>query len=270
MVTCNRLLAVTVHAMRRRRLHPRPCLGTQCYSRRSLPLLRYLWLFVVLCFPLNAFSASAARMLDELVTPEGVTLELVVGNMVVNGKSVAVATLESTTSVESIIQFYRERWTAQERWALPGNGDKPAFIESSVPGWKLISRLVNGYNVVVQLSSQDENSAKGLVSIARLENRVTAVEHGVFGNLDMLSSNVSTDGVDVSSMRVYGSNSSASRTRDRYRALLLRKGWHLVADTSVADGLVTQLGRDNARLELTFIDSEDFASLVVVHEVTSD
>ncbi len=242
---------------------------------RSCNILCF-WIVAGLCFSGNvaaasaASAASAARMLSEMAVPEGATLAMVSDNTVVNGRAMAVATLDTSAPSQSVIEFYRNHWSVKEQWALPGREDMPAFIETRVPGWMMISRLVGGYHVVVQLSTERGENTSGLVSIAPLERGASTVDHGVFSNLDLLSSNLSRDGVDTSSMRVYGSDTSAHLTRDRYRDLLLRQGWQLLADMPVDSGLITQLGLDNKRLELTFMADQDFASVVVVHEITSN
>lgn len=240
-----------------------------CLSLCSRQVL-CLWVVLAMCLWDTAVAASPGSMLNDMGVPEGTTLQMVSDNTIVNGRPVGVATLETAASVESVLGFYRARWATQGRWAVPGREDVPAFIESQVPGWRMISRLVDDHHVVVQLSTQQGDRTTGLVSIAPLQRGASPVDHGVFSSLDLLSSNLSVDGVDTSSMRVYGSNTSSQRTRDRYRDKLLRLGWQLLADTTVDGGLVTQLGRNNVRLELTFMDSPEFASVVVVHEVTSE
>jgi len=71
-------------------------------------------------------------------------------------------------------------------------------------------------------------------------------------------------------MRVYASPASVNRTRELYLQRLGSNGWHVLADHEVQGVWVTHLSRSTSRLELTFLDSREYASMVVAHRVDSE
>ena len=91
----------------------------------------------------------------------------------------------------------------------------------------------------------------------------------LFSSLALLSSNISHDGADRSVMRVFASSSTVSATHTRYKDKLVAQGWRLLMDAIVDDARIMIVTRDASRLELSFLSSPEYASVLVAHEVQS-
>jgi len=210
-----------------------------------------------------AIANTPAAMLERLAIPEAAIVQWVTTVSVHNGAPMAIATLQSPKSADSILAFYRHIWMVEENSAIPG------YVESSLTDWQLISRLHDGFNIVIQLNTEQQNGASGLISVMRVDKSTIREDHGEFSDLTLLSSHHSVDGADKSDMRVYASSASVSQTHERYRRRLVRKGWQLVSDSEVAGSHVMVLARDQARLEISIVDSPDYGAVLVAHRVSS-
>ena len=217
-------------------------------------------------FPAVVMAATPGSVLNRLAVPDNTTLAIVTTDALHNGAPIAMATLTSSESVDSVLAFYQTLWS-------DGDESLPGYIESAFENQQLISRLRDGVNIVIQLENTGSEGAFGYVSVMALNAPPVSEDHGPFSDMQTLSSNRSVDGVDTSWMRVYASASSVSQTHDNYLQRLKADGWHVLSDNEVQGEVqgawMTQLGRDTSRLEVSFLDSREFASVVVVHEVIS-
>ncbi|MFK8084142.1 MAG: hypothetical protein AB8B97_27980 [Granulosicoccus sp.] len=220
-------------------------------------------LCLVCCWPAMLMADNPVAVLDRLPTPAGATVQMVTSDSVHNGMPIAIATFNSAQANDSVISFYRDQWNNNDSDKPPG------FVESALPDWQLISRVNQGFNIVVQLHSQAQDGAAGFISVMSINATATAEEHDEFADLKPLSSHRSVDGVDTSLMRVYASPSSVSLTHQRYRKRLVNRGWQIVSDSDIESHRVTVLARDQSRLELSIVASRDYGSVVVAHQVTS-
>ena len=215
----------------------------------------------------------------------------------------AIAALQSSDDSRSVAAFFKQLWRVGYDSSTPG------FIENTIPGWKLISRLQGDFHIVVQLhlvqsfsesggltqrrshgqsrgknlgqnGSEDRrmngnlgadqtSGARGFISVTRVSHASVPANVGPFSNLQRLSSNKTKDGADSSQLNVYASPTSLQRTHELYIPKLQQGGWQVLADTRVEQGWVTVLARNQSRLELSFLDSSQFASVVVAHEILS-
>ncbi|MFK7860457.1 MAG: hypothetical protein AB8B64_16680 [Granulosicoccus sp.] len=223
----------------------------------------YLRVCLLTCLPYGALASTPAAVLDRLATPEGASVQMVTSGSVHNGTPIAIATFDSTDSIDSILDFYRHYWAASEAHAQVG------FVESELPDWLLISQVRDGYNVVVQLNTQELQGASGFISVMAVNARELVEEHGEFSELKTLSSHRSVDGVDTSLMRVYASSLSVAQTHLRYRQKLIRAGWQMLSDDDIDGARVMVLSRKQSRLELSIVESRHYGSVLVAHEVIS-
>ena len=232
-----------------------------CLTRNRRTALAFLYCVLVV-LPTALMAETPGSMLNKLAVPDNATLEIVTTDALHNGAPIAMATLTSPDSVDSVLAFYRNLWN-------DGDEEIPGHIESAYDNQQLISRLRDGMNIVIQLQKNSDEPASGFVSVLALNAPRVTEDHGAFSDLELLSSNRSVDGADTSWIRVYASSSSGSRTHEIYRQRLLADGWHVLADNELEGAWVTQLGRDNTRLEVSFLDSREYASVVVAHQVVS-
>lgn len=209
------------------------------------------------------WSESPAQLIERIEIPPEATLQIVSTDSVYNSVQSAMATISSASSVDSVLNFYRSAW------GVDAPEDMPAFIESQIPGWSLISKLEGRNNIVVQINSSGPGTSAGFISVMAIDQQLPAEPHGVFSDLIPVTSNHSVDGVDVSLMRVYGSNASVFVTHGSLRQRLVKEGWKVMIDSEVEGSRVLILSQGSSRLEVSFVDSSRFASAVVVHRLTS-
>ena len=215
------------------------------------------------CLASNGWAANASDMLKQLPLPRDATLTNVSDHSVHNGIAMTIAAFSATLSVEEVLSFYRQEWSETDKDTLAG------FTESSTPGWLLISRLQEKHQVVIQLSTEPMPGASGFVSIMPLDEPLQGQDLGLFSSLVLLSSNISHDGADRSVMRVFASSSTVPVTHTRYRDKLVAQGWRLLMDAIVDDARIMIVTREASRLELSFLSSSEYASVLVAHEVQS-
>lgn len=236
----------------------------QCYSARILYRMFKVSVTIAISLAYSpVWSESPAQLIERIQIPPEATMQIVSTNSVYNSVQSAMATISSTSSVDSVLDFYRSSW------GVDAPEDIPAFIESQIPGWSLISKLEGRNNIVVQLNSSEPGTSVGFISVMAIDQQLPVEPHGVFSDLIPVTSNHSVDGVDVSLMRVYGSNASVFVTHGSLRQRLVEKGWNVMIDTDVEGSRVLILSQGSTRLEVSFVDSSRFASAVVVHRLTS-
>lgn len=233
---------------------------------KMLNLLSCLFIWLL---PMQTVKAiTEAEVLANLKLPDGVSLEQVTSKALYNGKTMAIAALYSAKPSATVAHSFKQQWTEPTRKHTPGH------IESNIPGWLLISRVVDDFNIVVQLHNVEKGKkplafASGYVSVSRIKQSSEAVQHGVFSNLQPLLTNQTQDGVDTSTINVYASPTSLHRTHELTIPQLSHAGWQVLADKQLSEGWVTMLSKNTSRLELSFIDSSEFGSVLVAHKVTS-
>ena len=213
-----------------------------------------------------AQAQTPAAMLESLPVPQGTELQTISDHSLIDGLPTAMATLTSSASVDAVIAFYSHAWLPNEAEGDPGS------VQSSVPGWRMISRMEAGYNIVVQLH-EGQSPASGFVSVLELKQRarrVGAENSSLFSNLQNLSNYQSVDGKDTSTVSVYASPVSVSETHALHRDKLRSRGWQIMADNKAKSAYVMVVSRDQARMEISVVESSDYGSVVVVNEVRSE
>ena len=232
-------------------------------------------LVLTACLSFSVWADTPDSVLNTLQVPTGADVQIVTSHSLHNGMPMAIAQLRSTESADSVFGFYRQLWTdPQGDGKGDGKGDggsdgSPGFVESVLPEWQMISRVHNGYNIVIQLMVESGQSASGFISVMAIDAPLAARDHGEFSDLQLLSKHQSVDGADTSLMRVYASSSSVSQTHRIYLEKLMSKGWQLLSDNELDGSYVMVLSRGQSRLEVSIVPSRDYGSLVVVHKVTS-
>ncbi|MFK7996039.1 MAG: hypothetical protein AB8B87_18015 [Granulosicoccus sp.] len=211
-----------------------------------------------------AFADTPSDVLERLAVPKGLLVQTVTSDSVHNGRPLAVATLQATQTVDSVIAFYRRYWASHD------GDEQPGFVESQLSDWQLISRFHNGINIVIQLKADEQNSTSGFISVMAVDAPSIVDDHGAFSNLISLSSHQSVDGVDISSMRVYAASSSVAQTYRIYREKMVSRGWQVLSGSKVDGSWVMILARDQARLEISIVPSREYGSVLVAHKVTSN
>ena len=241
-------------------------------ARGSIQLLTML---CCLCLSSASLATSSKDILNHLILPTESSLAIVSDNIVHNGIAIAIGEFSSSLSADEVLSFYRQRWA---KGGVSGINEideienLPGFNESSMVGWLMISRLQDEHQILVQLSTEQTNGSSGFVSIMPLRASPPSLQsqnQSVFSELSLLSNNASQDGADRSLMQVFSSPSSVSATHVRYRDKLTGQGWRVLMDEAVDNGKIMILARDQSRLELSFLASPEYASVLVAHEVES-
>ena len=253
-------------------------------ARGSIQILAAL---CCLCLSSATLARSSSDILNDLILPTESSLAIVSDHIVHNGIAMAIGEFSSSLPADEVLSFYRQRWAeggVSGINEIDDIEDLPGFMESSMVGWLMISRLQDEHQVLIQLSTEQANGSSGgfsggsssgssgFVSIMPLRASPPSLQsqnQGVFSDLSLLSNNASQDGADRSLMQVFSSPSSVSATHVRYRDKLTGQGWRVLMDEAVENGKIMILARDQSRLELSFLASPEYASVLVAHEVES-
>jgi len=218
--------------------------------------------FVATASAMCATAASAdLDALDRVPVPPGASREVVALDLVQNGQRVSIAALDTSASADDLIDFYRGAWS--EAFA-----SRPGYVEGEIGDWRLISRLEDAENQVVQLRD-GEDGVEAIVSVLALEKTsATPVLYPVPDGGETLSTTTSTDtGVGTATTTVVRALQRAGETATFYRDVLRRDGWTAVSDRDDTGPHVLLLKRRGVRLELVVTDIDGGGSVAVFNRV---
>lgn len=230
---------------------------------------------VMVCVSVQAASPD----ISDVPLPEKASIKLVSTSTVHNGLALSMAILQSPEPLEQSAQFYRDLWSAPSAasglvfesasGSAPGADETPAFIESELNHWLLISRLEDGIHTVIQLDKSLPGQTAGYISLSRPATVVPVQEDQDFPELLRLSTTESRDGSDLSTLSVYASHASVTATEKRSFNTLSRQGWSLIAQGEQGTARTLVLARGSARLEIVIARSDEYPALVVVNRIIS-
>ena len=238
-----------------------------------LPIFRpicmtYLLLAFLLVFLLLAQSqivTASEEALSAVAVPEFAKTETVAINIIQNGHQLSIARLQTESSIETVLEFYRNQWSE------PLAKDAPGFIEDTAGDWFIISRPQAGWNQVVQVKPA-QGEVEGRISVMELEPAANAVpDIAMPGNASLVSSTGADDIGHQSSTYVVFSESGINAVSRFYRKHFDNEGWSRVSDKNMNNAQVMLLQRTGERVELVVSQMpEGSGSLVVINKVLDD
>jgi len=223
-----------------------------------------LTLVMWLAVPAAAFAESPSHTLNGLSLPTRAEATWIAKDMTQNGMPMAIQTFQSPRSVENVLDFYRQAWS------LPG--DVRGFVENSVGGWKMISRLANDHNVVLQIRDDAGGGSSGFLSAMALEVAGTTPQDDIPipANAELVSNTRVVDGNRVSRTTVLLSHADRGSIVGFYRDRLQRKGWNLAADRNQNGHHFLYFNQKRAKCELVVSDAADGTSVISLNRVQFD
>ena len=201
------------------------------------------------------------RALARLALPDGASLALVAEDVVQHGRPVAIATFEARAPLDSVRDFYRELWPADE--------SGPGHVEVELGPWRIVSRLEGGTNLALQLRDDGEGGSAGLVSAMRLDAAGSAPEPPPLPpGAELLSTTESREGRRRVTTHVVSAIGRPGETAGFYRDAMARAGWRNVSERTAGDAIVTALARRGRRAEIVVVAAADGTSTAILNEIT--
>lgn len=229
------------------------------------PICRLAFLLIFLLSAQSQFVAASEEVLNAVVVPEFAKTETVAINIIQNGHQLSIANLQSKSSIESILEFYRKQWNEPLAEGVPG------FVENTAGDWFIISRPEDGWNQVVQIK-EVEGRVDGRISVMELKPATNAPpEIAMPGNASLVSSTGADDVGHKSNTYVIHAESGISSVSRFYRKHFENDGWSRVSDKNVNNSQVMLLQRSGERVELVVSRMpEGGGSLIVINKVVDD
>lgn len=176
---------------------------------------------------LLAMGAPAVAAQPDFPAPPKATIGRMGKNMVYNGVPMDVRQFRSRASVDEVLDFYRREWPA-------GTRDRPGYVENdSLPPWKMITRVEDGWLMTVQVTAEDGGSS-GYLAMSRMPDPDDLPELGEgFPTLrgstvyqDIRSEDVGKQGRTIQLFNDHSGNSNVIFYRNWY----LDRGWKQLMD----------------------------------------
>lgn len=217
---------------------------------------------IILALSMQSTLASE-EALNAVPLPGNATMEPITLNLVQNGHRLSIANLEPRSSIESVLEFYREQW--QE----PLSENIPGFVENTAGSWSIISRPRDGWNQVVQLRPASEG-VEGRISVMELEPAQSALaEISLPSGSTLVSSTGAQDIGHASSTFVVFSESGVKAVADHYRRDFDNTGWSRVSDKNILNSTVLLMQKEGERAEIV-VSSIDGGALAIINKVIDD
>jgi len=220
--------------------------------------------FLVILGAFNELHASeASEALLNTPIPDNAQMAVVGLDMRQNGALMSISTFRSTANIDTVLDFYRSAWSARE--------SDPGHVENTAGPWRIISRLENNVNLVLQLQPGGQGGSEGLFSAVQI-NDVIAIPSGIEipPGGEVLSSTTSTDQTRSATTWMVRSTSGTGHAVEFYRDTLSRKGWQLVSDRLQMDAQVLQFNHRSSTLEMIVSQAFDGSTLSVINRVNHD
>ncbi len=181
--------------------------------------------------------------------PAGSRAEWVAESLEQNGIPMRIQRFSTSLSVADVITFYREQWSE------PVADGEPGFLENSVAGWKIISRLEDGRQTVVQVRAAGAGGAEGFLSIANVQagpgtDRITRRFPKRSGT-SLISSTVSKDGPGKATTILMFNRFSVTSNVSYYEEAMARDGWTLIHGMKGKENSIMFYNKSGYRCELS-------------------
>jgi len=226
----------------------------------------YVHVLIVFCFLISVSPGYASA---DFPTPPNSESWWVTTGSVHNGHYLSVKRFASRFRTERVIDYYKRIWSSDDE-------ETPGYIESSVHGWRIISRLSPQAQWVVQVrDSSIRRGSEGLISKMSLEKhppvaRTNSMKFTSVMNGGKLLS--TTDSAEPVAARTHTQlfTGRPESVAMRYKKYLLDDRWAL-QDEFVQGATVTQrFERQSRYLDIALVEISYGKTLVLVNEVVRE
>lgn len=210
-------------------------------SQGPLPALLLTVLFALL--PTKVFSLD----IQGIEHPPLTSMTWVGERIEHNGMPLQILQLNSELNAKELFTFYKELWQPMHA------ADEQATMERSAGEWHIISTLMDGYNVVVQVKPSSAG-LEGFMSATPLDTEPT--QSDVARNFprqwgtELVSSTQSTDGGTKATTLVLKNTHTLRSTHDFYSRTLQENGWTLSHQNTEMGGSVMFFDSSDGAVEL--------------------
>ncbi len=218
-----------------------------------------LFLFMLSCCHSEAFAQTFAVEL-----PSNASTAWVANKLNQNGMLLSIKSFHSDDAVDNVLSFFRERWHR--------DGVRPGYVENELGDWRLISRLREYENTVLQLKENSIGGSIGFLSIAYLNQSHAAAELDIplpDDTKTYASSHISEHGSEATTLTLISQQSPRQVSRI-YRDLLSRKGWSTVLDDVYQNSFVLVLNNNKKKIELVIQTLNEDESVIFINHVKRD
>ena len=185
---------------------------------------------------------TPAERLMAVPVPHGTRLLSAGADVVQNGNPMALASFDVSLPVDETRAFYRQLWSE------PHQENLPALVENQAGNWFILGRLEAGYSIVLQLDLARADRSTGYLSVMQVaQDHRARPEPEDFPGLQRLSTTVSNDELQLSTLSVYSSSESVETLARRFASQLQGQDWVLVSEEGYAQSKVLLLSRRSAQ-----------------------
>lgn len=192
---------------------------------------KHISFILLTCLMLWSCLALAA---PKFPPPPGSKIGLLTESMIVNGIEMDVRQFNSKSSVDEVLEFYREFWPK-------GTKKEPGYVETdALEPWQLITRVEEGYLMTVQVTEAGASGSTGLLGISKLPDPENLPRLGdnipkmsgskVFN--DIKTKDIGKKGRTVALINDFTVENNANFYRDHYAS----RGYGLDLDKTVSAG----------------------------------
>ncbi|MEE9334684.1 MAG: hypothetical protein V3U65_11410 [Granulosicoccaceae bacterium] len=200
--------------------------------------------------------------------PNGATTSWVATDMNHNGHGMAVKTLSTNQSVEEVMNFYRTAWGTQG----DSLSDIPSFVEKKVGEWRIISRISESHNLVVQIKTGRDGDTEGFISsmalVAKPQLRSDSIPTPP--NTSQVSHTRTGDKGKTGHTTILVTPSSVGAAVGFYKDHLSRDGWILVSDEFVEGSHVMKFNKRISAFEIVVSAAQDGTTVILLNRTQSN
>jgi len=213
----------------------------------------------------SATSFSTGEQLQSIVLPSNARVQWVSKQGIHNGHKLSIASYDSDWPIQLTLDFFKNSWAGST------NSNTPSFIVEEVGDWVFLSRLMHGFNTVIQLRKNSPEHSSGFLSVLAVSNRLNASELSAqtYGTRP-LSLTHSEDELSSSTVVVLESPDSVSVFAERMLSELRRRDWSLTWRQVYGRSQVFLMSMNSRKLEMVITDGDSGNTVAVMNEVSFD
>ncbi len=230
----------------------------------------------IIVFVLISCASPVMAKLPFVPFPKGTNISVVGEDIEVNGLPVMAYEFFSKNKAEEVAQFYRSEWSKTEG---KSDVDQP-YLETQVPGWKILSRLESGHNITVQIGRETIKGVQVLVGVSPLptylkrgNNRIQRYRVPSLGRADIVSLVKSNDGGKKSEIYWIDSRDSVDSSFEAYKKYYQDEGYkvsgkRLINEVSKrVDSASLHAVSDRERIRIDYVDVDSKTRIVAAREL---
>lgn len=182
--------------------------------------MKYLLQVIALCVCLThqaawGFDLSVVRVPDNTESPwVGRGIEH-------NGVTMDIKLLKSSHSSEQLLDFYKHLWESE-------GGQGEGYTMNEMGDYKIISKIEDNHNIVVQVRNDSKGNAEGYLSaidLSSLGNATSNDDFPALSNTMLVSKTVSEDAGKSAVTRILINNYSVASNAEFYVSRFESEGW---------------------------------------------